>query len=50
MASINVDKMSLKDLNDLEAKLSKAKSAAQNRAKAEIKQKIDNVSGEVHSD
>ena len=43
MASINVDKMSLKDLNDLEAKLSKAKSAAQNRAKAEIKQKIDAI-------
>lgn len=43
MASINVDKMSLKDLNDLEAKLAKAKAAAKTRAKAEIKEKIDEL-------
>lgn len=41
MASINVEKMSLKDLNDLEAKLAKAKAAAKTRAKAEVKEKID---------
>ncbi|MBL8564395.1 MAG: H-NS histone family protein [Hyphomicrobiaceae bacterium] len=41
MASINVDKMSLKDINDLEAKLAKAKAAAKGRAKAEVKEKID---------
>lgn len=41
MASINVDKMSLKEMNDLEAKLSKAKAAAQNKAKSDLKQKID---------
>jgi len=43
MASINVEKMSLKEMNDLEAKLSKAKAAAQGRAKADLKQKIDNM-------
>lgn len=43
MASINVDKMSLKDLNDLEAKLAKAKAAVKNRAKSEAKQKIDAI-------
>jgi DNA-binding protein H-NS len=43
MASINVDKMSLKDLNDLEAKLTKAKAAVRNRAKSEAKQKIDAI-------
>lgn len=43
MASINVDKMSLKDLNDLEAKLAKAKAAAKTRAKAEVKEKIDEL-------
>lgn len=43
MANINVDKMSLKDLNDLEAKLAKAKAAAKTRARAEVKAKIDEL-------
>lgn len=43
MASINVDKMSLKDLNDLEAKLAKAKAAVKNRSKTEAKEKIDEI-------
>lgn len=41
MASVNVEKLSLKDLNDLEAKVAKAKANARNRAKGEIKAKID---------
>lgn len=43
MAAINVDKMSLKDINDLEAKLQKAKSQARDRAKSELKDKIDRL-------
>ncbi|MEQ1652215.1 MAG: H-NS histone family protein [Hyphomicrobium sp.] len=43
MAVINVDKMSLKDINDLEAKLQKAKTQARDRAKSEIKDKIDRL-------
>lgn len=43
MATINVDKMSLKDINDLEAKLQKAKTQARDRAKAELKEKIDRM-------
>lgn len=41
MASVNVDKLSLKDLNDLEAKVAKAKAAARNKARTDVKQKID---------
>lgn len=43
MAAINVDKMSLKDINDLEAKLQKAKSQARDRAKSDLKDKIDRL-------
>ena len=43
MASVNVDKMSLKDLVDLEAKVKKALSAARERERSEIKQKIENL-------
>lgn len=43
MAAINVDKMSLKDINDLEAKLSKAKSQARERARADLKSQIDDL-------
>ncbi|MGD9783379.1 MAG: H-NS family nucleoid-associated regulatory protein [Hyphomicrobiaceae bacterium] len=40
---INVEKMSLKEMQDLEAKLSKAKAAAHSKAKADMKQKIENM-------
>lgn len=43
MATINVDKMSLKDINDLEAKLQKAKLQARDRAKSDLKDKIDRM-------
>ncbi len=43
MAAINVDKMSLKDINELEAKLQKAKSQARERARADIKAQIDDL-------
>lgn len=43
MAGINVDKMSLKDINDLEAKLSKAKAQARERARADLKAQIDEL-------
>ena len=43
MATINIDKMSLKDINDLEAKLAKAKANARDKAKADIKAKIDTL-------
>jgi DNA-binding protein H-NS len=38
MATVNVDKMSLKDLIELEAKVQKAISAARDRERAEVKQ------------
>jgi DNA-binding protein H-NS len=38
MATVNVDKMSLKDLLDLEAKVQKAINAARDRERAEVKQ------------
>ena len=41
--AINVDKLSLKELRDLETKVAKAKSQARNKAKAEVKQKIDRI-------
>jgi DNA-binding protein H-NS len=40
MASINVDKLSLKDLLDLEARVERAISQAKERERAEIKQKV----------
>ncbi|MFO7297437.1 MAG: H-NS histone family protein [Pseudomonadota bacterium] len=43
MATINLDKMSLKELLDLEAKLDKAISNARERERAEIKQKIEAI-------
>jgi DNA-binding protein H-NS len=38
MATVNVDKMSLKDLVELEAKVQKAISVARERERAEVKQ------------
>jgi len=43
MASVNLDKMSLKELLDLEAKLEKAISNARDRERAEVKQKIEAI-------
>jgi DNA-binding protein H-NS len=40
MASINVDKLSLKDLVELEAKVQKAISVARDRERAEVKQAL----------
>jgi DNA-binding protein H-NS len=39
--AINVEKLSLKDLNDLEAKLQKAKATAREKERAQLKEKID---------
>lgn len=41
MAAINVDKMSLKDLLDLEAAVNKAIGAARERDRAEVKAKLE---------
>lgn len=41
--ALNIEKLSLKDLNDLEAKLAKAKQQARDKAKAETKDKIDRI-------
>jgi DNA-binding protein H-NS len=41
MASINIEKMSLKDLLDLEAKVQKAIANARERERSEIKQKVE---------
>ena len=43
MASVNVDKMSLKELLDLEAKIEKAIASARDRERSEIKQKIEAI-------
>jgi DNA-binding protein H-NS len=43
MAAVNVDRMSLKEINDLEAKIAKAKSAAREKAKSDIKDRIDRL-------
>ena len=40
MATVNVDKMSLKDLLDLEAKVQKAIGTARDRERAEVKQAL----------
>lgn len=41
--AINVDKLSLKELNDLEAKLAKVKVQAREKAKADTKEKIERI-------
>lgn len=41
--AINVDKMSLKDINELEAKLLKAKAQAREKAKSDLKDRIDRL-------
>lgn len=41
--AINVDKMSMKELAELEAKVAKVKVQARERAKAETKDKIDRI-------
>ncbi len=43
MATVNVDKLTLKELNDLEAKLAKAKSQVREKSKAELKDKIERL-------
>ncbi len=43
MAAMNVDKLSLKELLDLEAKVEKALSTAKDRERAELKQKIETM-------
>jgi DNA-binding protein H-NS len=43
MAAVNVDRMSLKEINDLEAKIAKAKSAAREKAKSDLKDRIDRL-------
>lgn len=48
--AINFDNLSLKDLNDLEAKLAKAKANAAQAERAKLKEKIDNLlKGSSHS-
>jgi DNA-binding protein H-NS len=41
--AINVDNLSLKDLNDLESKLAKAKAHAAQAERSKLKEKIDNI-------
>lgn len=43
MASVNLDKMSLKELLDLEGKLDKAIANARERERTEVKQKIEAI-------
>ncbi|MDX2309205.1 MAG: H-NS histone family protein [Hyphomicrobium sp.] len=43
MAVTNIEKLSLKEINDLEARLMKAKAQARDRAKVEVKDKIDRI-------
>lgn len=43
MAAVNVDRMTLREINDLEAKIAKAKSAARDKAKSDLKDKIDRL-------
>ncbi len=43
MASVNVEKMSLKELLDLEAKVEKAIANARDRERIEVKQKIEAI-------
>ncbi len=39
----NVDRLSLKEINDLEAKIAKAKAAAREKAKSDLKDRIDRL-------
>jgi DNA-binding protein H-NS len=43
MAALNVENFTLKQINDLEARIVKAKSQARDNAKAELKTKIDRL-------
>lgn len=43
MAVMNVDKMTLREIHDLEAKLAKAKSQARDKARVEMKEKIEKI-------
>jgi DNA-binding protein H-NS len=43
MAVMNVDKMSLKEITDLEAKLAKVKSHARDKAKSDLRDKIEKL-------
>lgn len=43
MAVVNVDKMSLREINDLEAKLARAKSQAREKSRIELKEKIEKI-------
>jgi DNA-binding protein H-NS len=43
MAAVNVDRMTLKEINDLEAKLAKAKAQAREKARIELKEKIEKL-------
>lgn len=47
MAAVNVDKLSLKDLVDLEAKVKKALSVARDRERSELKKKMADMA-ETH--
>ncbi|HVZ03494.1 H-NS histone family protein [Hyphomicrobium sp.] len=47
MSGINVDKLSLKDLVDLETKVQKAIAAARDRERAELKKKVADLA-ETH--
>ena len=43
MAADNIEKMTLKQLSDLEGRIAKAKSQARDNAKADLKAKIDRL-------
>ncbi len=43
MVAVNVDKMSMKEISDLEARIAKAKSQVRDKAKAETRAKIDRI-------
>ncbi len=43
MATVNVDRMSLKEINDLKAKIAKAEASAREKAKSDLKDKIDRL-------
>ncbi len=47
MATMNVDKMSLKDLVDLEAKVKKAIAAARDRERSEVRKRVAEIA-ETH--
>jgi DNA-binding protein H-NS len=43
MAAVNVDRLSLREINDLEAKIAKAKAAARDKAKSDLRDRIDRL-------